>query len=170
LDETRFGPADPVQARADGLVTPAGTDRGWRRLIYVQHLRKQLPTHLENFDYPQMNPNCVERRDSEVVLQALQLTNTGMVHDLASHLAERVSLKAGADPGKQIELVHQLALIRLPNEEEKQIATEALAKLTQEWEKTLAEPGKPGQKAAALKALTTYCHAIMNSASFLYVD
>src|SRR5262249_47972426 len=77
LDETRFGPADAVQVRPDGLVTPTGSSRGWRRLIYVQHARKNIPTHLENFDYPQMNPNCIERRDSVVALQALHLMNSG---------------------------------------------------------------------------------------------
>src|SRR5262249_33634500 len=69
LDETRYGPADAVQVRGDGQVTPTGGERGWRRLIYVTHMRKQLPTHLENFDYPQMNPNCVERHDSIVAPQ-----------------------------------------------------------------------------------------------------
>ena len=29
---------------------------------------------------------------------------------------------------------------------------------------------KPDRDAAELKALTTYCHAILNSAGFLYVD
>lgn len=51
LDETRFGPADPVQSRADGLVIPTGTSKGWRRMIYVQQLRKQMISHLENFDF-----------------------------------------------------------------------------------------------------------------------
>ena len=65
LDETRVRPgATRWRCARDGLVTPAGTTRGWRRLIYVQQTRKQLPTHLENFDFPQMNPNCLERRDS----------------------------------------------------------------------------------------------------------
>src|ERR1051326_8707228 len=41
LDETAFGPADVVHKRADGLITPAGTARGWRRLINVQKLRKR---------------------------------------------------------------------------------------------------------------------------------
>ena len=31
LDETRFGPPDPVDARKDGLVTATKTDKGWRR-------------------------------------------------------------------------------------------------------------------------------------------
>src|SRR5262249_1095161 len=79
LDETRFGPADAIQVRPDGLVTPNGTARGWRRLIYVQQTRKHVATHLENFDFPPMNPNCLERRDSTVAPQALYLMNNGMV-------------------------------------------------------------------------------------------
>ena len=74
------------KATRDGLVTPAGSDRGWRRLIYVQQLRKQIPTHLETFDFPQMNPNCIERRDSTVAPQALHLLNNAMVDQLAERL------------------------------------------------------------------------------------
>ena len=96
LDETRFGPAMPSQVRPDGLVTPAGTARGWRRLIYVQQTRKQVPTHLENFDFPQMNPNCIERRDSTVAPQALHLMNNGMVRELAEHFARA---RAAGRPG-----------------------------------------------------------------------
>jgi hypothetical protein len=135
--------------------------------MYVQHLRKQLPTHLENFDYPQMNPNCVERHDSIVAPQALHLMNTGMVHELAGHFAQRVMEKAGTDPAKQIELVYLLALSRPPSDEEKQVGLDALCKLFEKWTKP-ADSGKP--EVAKLKALTTYCHAIMNSAGFLYVD
>jgi hypothetical protein len=168
LDETPFGPADSIQVRPDGLITPTGAARGWRRLIYVQHLRKQLPTHLENFDYPQMNPNCVERHESIVAPQALHLLNTGMVHDLAGHFAQRVIQEAGPDPAKQIELVYQMALSRPPSDEEKQVGLDALGKLVEKWSKQPGDAGKP--EAAGLKALTTYCHAIMNSAAFLYVD
>jgi hypothetical protein len=42
--------------------------------------------------------------------------------------------------------------------------------LTEDWAKRLAAGGMPDRGAAESKALTTYCHAIMNSASFLYVD
>lgn len=157
LDESRFGPADSVEARRDGLVTPKGTERGWRRLVYVTQARKQLPTHLENFDFPQMNPNCLERRDSTVAPQALHLMNNGMVHGLAAEFARRVSREAGADPAERIRRVYWVALSRLPREDELAVGTDALAKLTAQW----SDP---------MKALTTYCHAIMNSAAFLYVD
>jgi len=136
----------------------------------VLHTRKQLPTHLENFDYPQMNPNCIERRDSIVAPQALQMMNAGMVHDLARHFAERVIRKSGTDSAKQIEQVYLIALTRLPSEEEKQVGLDALGKLRDKWAKQLSDSGKSDTEAATLKALATYCHAIMNSAAFLYVD
>jgi hypothetical protein len=164
LDETRFGPADAVQARADGLVTPKETAHGWRRAVYVQQTRKQLPTHLENFDYPQMNPNCIERRSSTVAPQALHLMNNGMVQHLAADFARRVIREAGADPSKQVEQVYLVALGRLPGEDEKKIGLDALRKLTADWSQ------RPGGTEPALKALTTYCHAVVNSAGFLYVD
>jgi mono/diheme cytochrome c family protein len=170
LDENRFGPADSVRMRPDGLVTPVGTARGWRRLIYVRQARKQLPTHLENFDYPQMNPNCLERRDSTVAPQALHLMNNGMVQQLAGDFARRVSREAGIDPVHQLERVYWIALGRPPSGTEKAIGRDALRKLAGQWAKHLAAAGKSDLNTARLKALTTFCHALMNSADFLYVD
>ena len=170
LDGTPFGPADSVQTRADGLVTPTGTERGWRRLIYVQQLRKRLATHLESFDFPQMNPNCIERRDSMVAPQALHLMNNGMIFELAENFATRVLHDAGADALKQIELVYQIALSRPPNAEEKQIGLETLNQLQADWGNQLSVHEHPNASTLQLKSLTAYCHAIMNSASFLFVD
>jgi cytochrome c553 len=165
LNERRYGPADALQVRGDGLVTPAGTVRGWRRMIYVRVERKVVPTHLENFDFPQMNPNCIERRDSTVAPQALYLMNNGTVQRLAEDFARRVRREAGTEPAKQLEWVYAIALSRPPSEDEKQLGLTALSWLSNTWRKQL-----PSQEEASLKALTTYCHAILNSAAFLYVD
>ncbi len=170
LDEARGGPATPVQVRADGLVTPIGTARGWRRLIYVRQARRELPTHLETFDSPQMNPNCLERRGSLVAPQALHLMNNGMVHQLAERFARRVSREAGADPAKRLERLYWIALSRPPSAEEKAIGLAALSKLADRWAKHLAGAGKASPEVAHLKALTTFCRAMVNSAGFLYVD
>ena len=178
LDETPFGPADRVQGRADGLVTPTGTERGWRRLIYVQQLRKQLATHLESFDFPQMNPNCIERRDSMVAPQALHLMNNAMVLDLAGKFATRVIREAGSEASKQIETIYWIALSRPPSDEELQIGLEMLSKLNTDGSKQLSGSGQAdaapnstsNDETVQSKSLTAYCHAIMNSASFLFVD
>jgi cytochrome c553 len=170
LNEARFGPGDPVEARGDGLVTPIGAEHGWRRAVYVRQSRKQLPTHLENFDYPQMNPNCVERRDSTVSTQALHLMNNGTVHDLAAHFARRVHREAGTDPAKQVERTYQIALSRHPSDEEMRIGVDALTRLAEQWADHCGGGKAPDQDAIGLKALATYCHATINSAGFLYVD
>ncbi len=135
----------------------------------MQQLRKQVATHLELFDYPAMNPNCLERRDSTVAPQALHLLNNGMIHQLAEHFAERVRREAGPDRMKRVERVYWIAMSRAPSVEEKEIGVEALRRLTERWEKHLAA-AKTDPDAAGRKAMATFCHAIMNSAGFLYVD
>jgi hypothetical protein len=170
LDLTPFGPPDPVTARADGLVTPAGTARGWRRSVYGRQDRKQVSTLLEAFDLPQMNPNCLERRDSSVATQALHLWNDGMVRDLAGHFARRVDAQAGGDPERQVDLAFKIALSRPPDEEERAASLDALARLTAEWARQPDRGPGPDDPGPALQALTTFCHTILNSASFLYID
>src|SRR5207244_2176099 len=118
--ETRFGPPDPVEVRKDGLVTAAKTDKGWRRSIYVRQRRTQVPTLLETFDLPQMNPNCVARVDSTVASQALFLRNNGLVNELASAFAERIE-KTGADAGQQVDLAYRTALSRPPTADERRL-------------------------------------------------
>jgi len=170
LDERRYGPADAVEVRKDGLVTPVGSERGWRRSVYVQQQRKQMATIFENFDLPQMNPNCIERRDSNVAPQALHLMNNAMIHKLADHFAERVQREVGNDPSRQIERVYLIALGRLPDHEERTIDAEALDALTKQWALTLSNKAGAKQDEPAQRALATFCHTAMNSAGFLYVD
>lgn len=170
LDETPFGPGDLVQVRQDGLVTPAGTARGWRRLVYVLQTRKQVPTHLENFDFPAMNPNCIERRDSTVAPQALYLMNNAMIDQLAAGFAQRVRREAGFDRASPIQRVYWIAFGRRPTREEEKTGMDAMRKLVDAWSGHLPGSGQLDPEQRALKALATYCHAIMNSADFLFID
>ena len=96
LDETRFGPPTPSRSRADGLVTPAGD----RPRLAADDLRaaaaqSRCRRTWRTFDFPQMNPNCIERRDSTVAPQALHLMNNGMVQQLAEQFAQRVLARSG---------------------------------------------------------------------------
>jgi hypothetical protein len=148
LDETRYGVPAPVDVRPDGLVTPIGTDKGWRRSVYVQQRRSDVPTILDNFDFPAMTPNCVERIDSTVATQALHLMNNGMIDDLADAFAKRITKEAGIEAKDQVEQLFWMALSRPPSEQERKASMEALTKLS----------------------LSRLCHTIFNSAAFLYID
>jgi hypothetical protein len=131
-----------------------------------------MPTHLENFDFPQMNPNCVERRDSTVAPQALHLMNNGMVGQLAEQFAARVAREAGPEVAKQIDHIYMIAQSRHATSEELAVAQDALRRLTEECAKSAAAAtsSTPDHPTADHEALTTLCHTIMNSAAFLFVD
>lgn len=178
LDETPFGPPVDVEVCPDGLVTSKRTEQGWRRSVYVRHRRKEMPTFLEVFDLPQMNPNCTIRKNSTVVSQPLLLVNNKLVYNIADLFAKQVRIQAGDDPKKQIEAAYQLAFQRNPLPEEREIALASLQLLNQNQQSTapLVAP-KPkqvkNQKQASESAhdgLSNYCHVLLNSAEFLYID
>lgn len=165
LDETTFGEPITVNVRADGLITADRSDKGWRRSIYIRQRRKEIPTILEAFDLPQMNPNCIERPKSTVAPQALHLLNNGLVRELSLAFAKRIQTDVPVNRQKQIERIYQTALSRPPNEGEKQFALDTLDQLTKEWQNELKDQSK-----AETRALANYCHVLMNSAGFLFVD
>jgi hypothetical protein len=172
LDRTRGGPPDAIDRRADGLATPQGGPRGWRRSIYLQQERKVVATALEAFDFPAMNPNCPVRYESTVATQALYLWNDGWVERLAACFAERVAREAGSVPADRVDRAHRLALGRPATSEEIAAETAALAALARAWEAAAGRPAADGDAtaAAADQALASWCHALINSAEFLYVD
>ena len=170
LDETPYGPPDPVFEREDGLATSLATKRGWRRSIYVvQHSTNRNgqhnPTILETFDFPDMTPNCLERVESTVSTQALHLLNDTTVRELADAFAERVRSEAGKELGRQIEQVYWIALSRGPTIEEKETTLDVLEELERVVGKTGANRGE-----ASRQALAKVCHTLLNSAAFLYID
>ena len=170
LDETPYGPPDPVLERKDGLATSLATERGWRRSIYVvQHSTNRNgqhnPTILETFDFPDMTPNCLERVESTVATQALHLLNDTTIRELADSFAERVSREAGSESGRQIEQAYWIALSRGPTTEENDACLEALEVLKRVAAKTGAN-----REEAARQALAKVCHMLLNSAAFIYID
>jgi hypothetical protein len=158
-----FGPADGVISRADGLVVSKDTQGGWRRSIYVLHRRTTMPTLLVNFDRPRMSPNCVERTDSTVAPQALHLMNDKQIHHWTELFAERVQASAGNDSVQRITYAYLCATGREPTDTEMKVASLFLEKLVEQWQSE-----QPAD--AADKALVNLCHALINSAAFLYVD
>ncbi|MBC7967643.1 MAG: DUF1553 domain-containing protein, partial [Fuerstia sp.] len=134
LDDRPGGRPDSVSVNRDGLVSVNPTSDGrWRRSVYVQYRRTEIPSMLETFDYPEMGPNCVARTVSIVSPQSLMMMNNEHVRELAVAFAHRVQAilssqnSVGVDPDvAQVETVYQLALNRLPSDVERRIGIETL--------------------------------------------
>ena len=169
LDETPFGPPDSVTVRGDGLVTVNGTADGWRRSIYARQRRTEIPTILENFDLPQMNPNCLGRSNSTVAPQALYLMNNELIHQLSRSLAKRVAQEVGTSQLERIKRLYLLTLSRHPTPEETKLALETYQQLTLEWTEQLQDAQTKTDQ-PDMAALPNLCHAILNSADYIYID
>jgi hypothetical protein len=115
---------------------------------------------MDTFDYPEMGPNCLSRSVSIVSPQSLMLMNNEHVRELAAAFASRVTTihDGRSDLGVQVDTIYQLALSRRPSDEERRLGITTLKEFETEW------TGQPR------KALETYCHIILNSAAFIYVD
>ncbi|MFN0050663.1 MAG: PSD1 and planctomycete cytochrome C domain-containing protein [Planctomycetales bacterium] len=175
LDTTPFGKPDPVEVHPQsGLVSTSGVGGSMRRTIYLLQRRTQTLTLLEDFDLPQMTPNCVDRPLSTVAPQALHLMNNRAVHESARLFAQRVRDTAGEDPLHRIEAAWNIALARAPSDDERELAAAALQDLTREWiasrPATEDAAGAGAAQHAADEALVNLCHALLNSAEFLTID
>ena len=172
LDLSGGGPPDSVSTDLEGQVKANPTPDGrWRRSVYLQLRRTEIPTMLKTFDYPEMGPNCLTRSVSTVSPQALMLMNNRRVRELAGAMAsrvERMAASASADApepegsavgdGRLVDAAYHLALTRPPSDLERRLGIETLGRLRVAWQSN------------SQAALETYCHTILNSAAFLYID
>jgi len=172
LDSTLFGPPSDVEVRPDKEVVVKATSAGFRRSIYVLHRRQTPVSLLDAFDEPAMTPNCTERRRSNVATQALHMMNGSMTWDLARYMAGRVIDEAGADGTKQIEAIYLRAFSRRPSPAEIDEGLSAIAQFRKEWPARLARDNQeaPREAGAAWLAVANYCHALLNSAEFSFID
>ena len=180
LDTSPFGPPDELEFLAAksfsglpiGEVFSKCSRAGCRRSIYILQRRMTPITILEVFDAPQLNPNCLKRAHSTVSSQALQLWNSDMVRENSRYFAGRVVDAVGADVEKQVEQVYLTALSRWPSAEEGEKAGDKIRDLTRYWLEHLEKeiPAEPKEAKAEWLALATFCHTILNSAEFIYID
>ena len=172
LDPESFGAPTEVTITTDKEVIVKPGKNGFRRSIYVLHRRQTPMSLLDAFDEPIMTPNCTERRRSNVATQALHMMNGSMTWDLARYMAGRVIDEADGVPAKQIELIYLRAYSRRPTADEVKIGVEAIETFKKQWPARLAvdNDSAPRAESANWLAVANYCHAILNSAEFSFVD
>ena len=128
LNLQMLGPAVEVKTMSDGQVVTADSPAGRRRSLYLLHRRSTPLTILETFDAPRITVNCIQRRTSNVVSQALLMFNSRFVDAAATRLATRI-LEQTADPPQQVMTIYQRMLGRSPQPDE---LTQAVTFLAQQ--------------------------------------
>ena len=172
MDATQFGKPADVEVTADKEVIVKPGKDGYRRNIYVLHRRQTPVSLMDSFDQPPMTPNCTERRQSNVATQALHMMNGSMTWDLAQFMAGRVIDESDGDRAKIVEGVYLRAYSRYPAAKEVETGLAAIDEFRREWPKRLETNNGAAPRAATAQwmAVANYCHAILNSAEFSFID
>jgi len=172
LDEEMYGPPSKLEVKDNKEVVAKASENGFRRSLYVTQKMQTPLTLLDAFDLPRMTPNCVERRQSQVPTQALQMMNGTDVWEHSRYMAGRLMDEIGTDPDEQVEAIFLRTLSRRPSHEEKEDSLVALKTFGEMWLTRLAkdrDPAPVGWKSRWL-ALASFCHTMLNSAEFSFID
>jgi hypothetical protein len=139
----------------------------FRRSVYVQARRSRPLAVFDAFDAPAMTPNCDRRATSNVAPQALLLMNSDFVATFSQSFADRLMAEAGQKLRDPIVLGWQLAYGSVPGDDEV-----VAAKTFVEMQQQAIQQNNPKTKPAVAQqqALASFCHALLSSNRFLYVE
>ncbi len=128
-----------------------------RRSVYIFVKRNMVYPMLEAFDQASSQETCPRRFQTVIPSQALTLLNDPLVRQWSRALAGRVLNDTGLSTEQQVERAFGLVVSRPPHADERQAV---LAFLNQ-------QSTEIGDRAAAF---VDFCHALLNSNEFLYVN
>jgi hypothetical protein len=89
-----------------------------RRSVYIFVKRSLAVPELDLLDAPDTTSSCEARPVSTTAPQALTFLNGAFANEQARQFAERLRREAGDDPAAQVRRAFELALCRLPRDEE----------------------------------------------------
>ncbi len=96
-------------------------DAFFRRTVYRFTPRGGRSSLLDTFDCPDPSTTAPDRAVTTTPLQALSLLNNAFVLRMSNYFAERIE-KTADERNRQVNLVWQLAIARLPSDEERKLS------------------------------------------------
>ncbi len=136
------------------------------RSVYLPIVRKQVPDSLAIFDFADPNSGVGKRETTTVPSQALFLMNSDFVRTRAEAMARRLMENEDIKPEQKGIAAFYLVYGRPPSADEKAKASQFFKKAL---EMARLETGID-REAAYHEALTDFCHALFETADFLYVN
>jgi len=149
-----------------------------RRSVYVFVKRNLRYPMFETFDFPDTHEPCPRRNATVTPTQPLALMNDEQVMEWSRVLASRVLNDRGLSPEQQIDRAYHLALSRAPKPEESQSILEFLnqqspllaARLAKNEKAPLPESVPEGMAPERAAAFVDFCHTLLNSNEFIYMN
>lgn len=140
-----------ISGQLDLRVAGAGDsdlDSSRRRSVYLRHKRYELPEVVRLFDGPTADASCAQRHVSTVALQPLYFLNSPFMYEQAKAFANRVTSEVGENVEQRIGRSFSLALGRLPDADEFDVATQYVNE----------------------QDIIHFCHALLNLSELAYIE
>jgi hypothetical protein len=131
-----------------------------RRSIYTKIKRNTRDLLLELFDAPESFTSTSQRNVTTSPLQALLMINSPFMLKQANAFADRLRKEDSVDDATRLEAAYRLAFGRPPTAEERHRARNFLD----------VQLGRVKGADRRSAAWTDFCHVLLNSNEFLYVD
>jgi hypothetical protein len=156
----------------------ANADERNRRSIYVFVRRNMRYPMFESFDMPDTHESCARRNSTTSPLQALTMLNNKVTLEWAQAFAGRILRTAGSDRNAQIDAAYRLAYGRKPSHSERALLNDFFdrhATIVAERARGAEPIALPTFLAAKVAepdaaALVDFCHMLLNSNEFVYLN
>jgi hypothetical protein len=157
--------------------TEKDPEESHRRSVYI-FVKRNLPYPMfESFDFPDTSESCSRRYATVSPTQPLALMNDEMVVEWSRVLAGRVLNDSGLAPEQQVDRAFRVVFDRQPKDEERRAVLDFLNRQSPIIEARLAQKRAPmpsqmpsGMSPARAAAFVEFCHAMLNSNEFLYMN
>ena len=136
-----------------------------RRSIYLQVFRENLHELFQVFDFPDPNALAGRRFVTTAPTQALYLMNSEFMAERSGRWAEKLQSETGRSPAELIAEVYAMAYARQPSASE----VERAERFIDEFERALAQ-AEPDAGTRRMKSWKAFCHAILESSEFRYIN
>ncbi len=156
------------QAIANNLKDKTGQmsiDRLVRRSVYLPLVRNDLPEMLTVFDFADPDVVVGARSVTTVPSQALMMMNSAFVADHARRLSERVLEKEELTNDERLHVIYEITLGRLPNDAERKRVLGYIESF-----ENPEENDSQDQPPTDRQAWSSFCHALLASTEFRFVD
>jgi len=131
-----------------------------RRTIYLPLRRSNLPSFLTLFDFGDAVSTWESRTRTNVAPQALFMLNSSFVAERSSNLARFLLADKDADDRRRVERAFWMTLTRGPEDSEIKLALNYIDGMER----------KDASGDARQKAWQSFCHILMTSNEFVYMD
>jgi hypothetical protein len=134
-----------------------------RRSIYVYAKRNLRFPLFDAFDQPDLHNSCGRRLSTTTAPQALYLLNSAFTHQQAGMLATRLLDRHGNKDEALVGEAYRTLWGRPATDDEVRLAVRFI-----NTQSALARPN--GQPTGRTAAVTDFCHALLNTNEFLFID